>query len=129
MTAQRPDFVMVGGQQDGKVYLLASKTLTEVELRMERDRLDNRYGWPKPWGPERHFVTAEMRDYVMVVGDSYAEAFRTLFEEWSPEPEPRPAIDGLRAVTQRARNIAYHDLGIDSGPPAIDAPPRALPPG
>lgn len=109
MSTERPDFVMVGGQADGKFYLLASKTLTEVELRIEAERPDwfNRYD-DRLYRPlERHFVTAEMRDYVLVVADSYAEAFRTLFDRWSPEPE-RPAIGDQRA---------------------IDAPARALPPG
>jgi hypothetical protein len=129
-TPQRPDFVMVGGQQDGRVYLVASKSLSEVELRAEVDRPEFLYGTLHRVLPrERYFITAETRDFVMVVGDSYAEAFATLFEEWTPEPQPQPAIDGLRAVTQRARNIAYHELGIDSSTPAIDAPPRALPPG
>lgn len=114
---------MVGGQQDGKVYLIASKSLTEVELRTEVDRPEFLYGTLHRARPrERFFITAETRDVVMVVGDTYAEAFATLFEDWTPEPRPQPAIDGLRAVTQRARNVAYHELGIDSAPA-----PRALP--
>lgn len=115
---------MVGGQQDGKFYLIASKSLSEVELRTEVERPEFLYGGlHRACRPrERHFITAETRDVVMAVGDSYAEAFRTLFEEWTPEPQPQPAIDGLRAVTQRARNVAYHELGIDSVPA-----PRALP--
>ncbi|MCV7004600.1 hypothetical protein [Mycobacterium gordonae] len=83
--SERPDFVMVGGQDAGKFYLLASKSLTEVELRMEAERpdwLNYRYMLPPR---ERHFVKAEMRDYVVVMADSYSEAFRTLFEVWSPE--------------------------------------------
>lgn len=92
--SQRPDFVMVGGQSDGKFFVMASKTLTEVELRVESERPYFLYGdrHHRMQPRDRHFITAEMRDYVTVVGDSYAEAFRTLFEEWSPEPDPQPAI-------------------------------------
>lgn len=85
--SERPDFVMVGGQNAGKFYLLASKSLTDVELRMEAERPDlfdrfYRHLYPPL---QRHFVKAEMRDYVVVMADSYSEAFRTLFEVWSPE--------------------------------------------
>ena len=123
----RPDFVMVGGQSDGMFYLIASKALTEVELRVEAEHLDElfdfRMGRQKP--VYRQFLTAEMRDYVVVAGRDYAEAFRTLFEEWTPGAGDQPAIAGQRALretTQRARNIAYHELGIEtdtSGPRAI----------
>ena len=78
---------MVGGQFNGKVYLLASKTLTEVELRSEADEIDmgyRRYRYPAPPPTYRHFVTAEMKDWIQVVADSYAEAFSTLFDQWTP---------------------------------------------
>ena len=104
MSAERPDFVMAGGQSDGRFYLLASKSLTEVELRFERDRIETGYGLPKAWGRERHFVTAEMRDYVMVVGDSYAQCFTDLFAEWDPTPD-RPSIAGQAALPAASRML------------------------
>ncbi|MCV7226079.1 hypothetical protein [Mycolicibacterium komossense] len=117
--SERPDFVMVGGQSDGKFFLLASKSLNHVELSMERDRIQAYGVWPEPWGRPRHTVTADMRDYVTIIADSYAQAFRDLFDVWDPMPG-RAEIAGVRAVTQRGRNIAYHELGVET--PALDAP-------
>ena len=102
-----PDFVMVGGQHDGKVYLFASKTLTEAELRVEADELDHYPEWWMPRQPPRyrHYVTAEMRDFVQVVADTYAEAFATLFEQWTPEPATRTEIGAQPAITAAPRAI------------------------
>lgn len=98
----RPDFVMVGGQSAGKVYLMASKTLTEIELRTEIDEADlmerrraRRYDYPLPPPEYRHFITAEMKSWVQVIADSYPEAFRILFEQWTPA---RPELAGQQAI-------------------------------
>lgn len=88
MQSPRPDFVMVGSHlPNGKVCLFASKSLTEAELRTESeefDSLDHRYNTTTFEPRYRYFVTAEMRDWVQVVADDYAEAFRILFERWTP---------------------------------------------
>lgn len=100
LVSTRPDFAMVGGQSDGKFYIIASKTLTQAELRWEADYLEPLYfGAGRMLDRQFYTLTAEMRDITMTVGDSYAEAFRTLFDEWSPEPD-RPALPApVRAIT------------------------------
>ena len=93
MTVQpMPDFVVVGGQVDGKVVLVASRTLEDVELRYDAAMPDfsRRYGIGPPPGPPIHTITAVSRDMITVVGDNYPEAWQTLFECWSP-PAPRRA--------------------------------------
>lgn len=103
----RPDFAMVGGQSDGKFYVIASKTLTQAELSYEADYLDRMY-FDRGRVLDRQWYTlsAEMRDITMVVGDSYAECFATLFAEWDPTPEPRTAIGQQPAITASQPAIA-----------------------
>lgn len=80
-----PDFVVVGGRADGKVFLLASKSLRDVELRVEREFIESNLPYRRMLSAEATFITAEIRDYVYVMADSYEQAFATLFNIWSPE--------------------------------------------
>lgn len=81
-----PDFVVVGATHpNGRVMLLASKTLTEAELRNEieyPDRFDYRVRDLPPKVDVE--LIAKMKDYVEVWGDTYSEAWQTLFSRWSP---------------------------------------------
>lgn len=103
----RPDFAMVGGQSDGKFFVIASKTLTQAELSYQAEYLDRLY-WDA--GPIRdrewYTLTAEMRDITLVTGDSYAECFQTLFAEWDPTPD-QPAIGSRPAITASQPAIDY----------------------
>lgn len=106
--APRPDFAMVGGQSDGKFYVIASKTLTQAELSYEVEYRDRLY-FERSWTRDREWYTlsAEMRDITMVVGDSYADCFASLFAEWDPTPAPRTAIAEQRAITAARPAIDY----------------------
>lgn len=104
MLQQRPDFTIIGGQFDGKVWLLASKTLTHFELEHTTD-YDDVYSW---WGerePIRSIPRARriefhcgVRDYVQVIADTYGEAWAMLFDEWTPEPVRRRELENPKAI-------------------------------
>jgi hypothetical protein len=98
-----PDFVMIGGQSDGKVYLLASTELRHIELKTELENMNlySHYIGPIPTrSPSyRHTITAEMRSYVQVVADTYPQAFETLFNQWAPQTKAN-AIDGQKAINR-----------------------------
>lgn len=88
-----PDWVMIGiPQSDGTVCLMASKELTRAELVAERDwegaigSLSDYYAYL----PEMQYrVTAEMKTFVLIIAADYTAAFRSLFEQWTPEPARR----------------------------------------
>jgi hypothetical protein len=87
----RPDWVVLGTPwQDGKVAILASKHLTaaELELVVEVDD-DIMLADPDPLWLERRrcTLTVEMPTFTLIVADTYEQAFRALFDEWSPEPD------------------------------------------
>lgn len=99
--ADIPDWVVLGAHQhDGKVAVYASKDLTDAELRYDIDYDDD----PYEFAYIRHrcvrrgiyHVTVGMRTFTVVVADTYEQALRTLFETWSPEPDPaeRLALGG-----------------------------------
>jgi|SRR5262252_6840796 len=90
----RPDWVMCGGPHPPGVRLLASRELTEVELRAEMDWLDPVDPWATfPGIPvARYFLTAQMRQFILIDAPDYPSAFKALFEKWSPEPGQRPAL-------------------------------------
>jgi hypothetical protein len=82
-----PDFIVVGGHYGDKVYLLASKTLTEAELREDVE-------YPDIFDPRRTpmvdiRIVAGIKDYVWVVEDTYPLAWATLFAHWSPHRSER----------------------------------------
>ena len=98
-----PDFVVVGGyyeMEDGpEVIMLASKSLTSVEMREELRFPDDIYVHFRNLPPEYDmYLTAKTRDYVMVRAKTYPEAWAGLFAMWSPEPAKRPQIDGRKQI-------------------------------
>lgn len=99
---QRPDFVIVGVPADGRVMLMASTELNEVELRAETefDEWPDRYGMLRAEPRRtRYFLTTQMRGYVVVIADNYPEAFARLFRQWSPSDNPQDVLDAVvRAV-------------------------------
>lgn len=74
----RPDFVIVGGYYDNKVLLLASKRLHYAELEQEPA---HDY-WPLSNPPLK--LTCSLAESLAVTGNTYPEAWQTLFEEWAP---------------------------------------------
>jgi hypothetical protein len=100
MTQQRPDWVVLGvPAADGKVAVLASKDLNEAELSREVDYVHDFWGGARIRAlPARNTLTVEMRTYTVVVADSYAEAFRTLFDTWSPDADRQEITAGHREI-------------------------------
>jgi hypothetical protein len=85
---QRPDWVMCGTQwPGGQVAIFASTELNQAELEGQRDSYDiDPFALlgPVRTPPMRYTLSVEMRTFVIVVGDTYEQAFRSLFEQWSP---------------------------------------------
>lgn len=94
MLEQKPDFVVAGGQHDGYVFLIASKTLLRIKLeekfqpvgQMGYSPLDN-FRFARPLDPQMA-LTAIFKDYVVIRAENYPEAWKALFEMWSPERGP-----------------------------------------
>jgi hypothetical protein len=86
MTAPRWVLAGVDNGADG-VILYASNTLTQGELREEIDFGDvERQDYGRVYRHRRSFLlTAAMIDLVMIRADDWPEAFRRLFDAWSPE--------------------------------------------
>lgn len=99
MITVRPEWVMVGFPADpalvpcgpGQVAILASTKLSQAQMEYTArtytftdvaDMVRNL----KP----HHTLAVELDDFVVAVGDTYAEAFTQLFEHWTPG---RPAIE------------------------------------
>ncbi|MCX5066629.1 hypothetical protein OOJ91_12145 [Micromonospora lupini] len=86
-TRRGPDWVLYGERlADGQAAVFASTELTGAELRYERDML---FPVDSLYAPERDktriYLTVQMKAYVMVVADTYQQAMRSLFDEWSPD--------------------------------------------
>ena len=101
MDMSAPDFVIAGGYWDGRVVLLASKTLREAELKYERI-MHTDCIMHTDWHNHRAFdypadeygtLTCVFRDYIMVSGPDYPSAWRALFDIWSPQGEHRLSIE------------------------------------
>ena len=93
-----PEWVMLGvPRADGKVAIYASKELNHAELTHETDEydLDSWLAQPSPRAPRQRIeLTVNMRTFVVVVADTYAEALAGLLNVWSPEPDSeRQALD------------------------------------
>jgi len=90
----RPQWAMFGVDAgDGTVHLYASQTLTYVELMAVYDG-DETFR-PLGWRPTLFGIrfSGEMRDFVLVVGTDYADAFRRLFDTWTPgDGAARPGL-------------------------------------
>lgn len=90
----RPDWVVLGTSiPDDKVAVYASKDLNHAELSQEMDHSwDNLASHPFREPSRRIELTVEMRKFTVVVADTYADAFRHLFDAWSPDDD-RVALD------------------------------------
>ena len=101
MHAAKPDFVIVGGQQGDKFFLLASRKVGQISISSSIEYEDI-YSM---WGAEllrsiaksrSTEISADVKDFIMVLGDSYAQVWEELFRCWSP-PGP-PEIEGQKAI-------------------------------
>lgn len=94
-----PDFIVVGGRVNDEVILLASKTLTDAELRQEICDIDYRRYPYSSLPPEYDMsITTKVKDYVWVRGKDYAEAWQILFKTWSPTPPERGELSGRKML-------------------------------
>lgn len=103
-----PDWVVLGAPAgDGKVVVYASKDLTHAEIQTTVDR-DDVFMWPDSrweFSQRRIELTVGLKTYTVVVADTYEQAFRTLFDAWTPGPAERPAIEApQRAIEARPNN-------------------------
>jgi hypothetical protein len=103
----RPDWVMVGmPMDDGRVRLIASKELNYAELQVKIGHQDIFEGI----APVRAVVTSreillttDMRTFILIEADTYADAFSELFRQWSPERGRHPAIEPGLPQIERGR--------------------------
>jgi hypothetical protein len=99
-----PDFVVVGGQYEldegPEVILLASKNLKQIELTEILRNPERLYNRRYPYDIPQYdmYLTAQVRDYVMVRAKTYPEAWQALFQMWSPTPEPQREIQERKAI-------------------------------
>lgn len=102
----RPDFIVIGGQFDGKVWLLASRKLrsTEIHEQYETEDIysDGRFGvtpgFHRTILRDRYIdIKTRVSDYMQVIAASYPEAWASLFEMWSPSGGD-PELPGQRAL-------------------------------
>lgn len=104
MKDQRPDWVMCGipWPEGGKVSIIASTELSQAELEAQRDAFDldpfDVLG-PFRMGPMRYTLRVEMHRFVIVVADTYEQAFRSLFEQWTPARTSAPVGGRRREIT------------------------------
>lgn len=96
---ERPDFIIVGGHHQGKVYLIASREVREATVETTHD-YELAYWGSRRTTPidERTDISAEVRGYDMVIANTYGEAWSTLFGQWSPPG--RPEISNAKALEQ-----------------------------
>jgi len=94
---RKPEFVMMGFVADNgphqRVGILASTQLTIAELQTEYDRRNEEFllGQGNAVNVKvRYKITAEMKNYIVALGEDYPSAFATLFGQWEPpRDEPR----------------------------------------
>lgn len=102
----KPDFVVVGGQSEAGVILMASKELTDVELTsiLINEERCLKYGEPPDY--RVYLVTKMKEDYVVIHAPNYPIAWQELFNCWDPNHyEPRMA-----QVTKRRRAYPQRQL-------------------
>ena len=105
----KPEWVIVGGvRDDGKVMLIASTKLNRAVLDVRRDYVrypdssfrDFRYA---PLETECT-LSVMMPAFTVQIADTYEEALRRLFTQWSPTGTPQKAIGpGVLAIEDVAR--------------------------
>lgn len=96
-----PQWVLCGSDlPDGRVRLLASKTMTHAELEVRADHAapwDNLDTAP-PVTSRRVTLTCGVRDFTLIDADDWPSAFADLFGEWAPGSGGRPAIGAIPAI-------------------------------
>lgn len=111
MYANGPDWVMLGvPNPQGGVMIIASLELTQAELRLEAEMNLDSFFYIVGADTLKHYeLSATMRSVVITVGETYADALRTLMENWKPTEPRRQAIgDQLRwpaSVRRHPSNI------------------------
>lgn len=80
----RPDWVIVGTTYGDQVMVIASDTLTSMELQARMEEMV-----PRDWGNILHTgtpyqLTGELRSVLVTFGDNYQEALAKLFGSWQP---------------------------------------------
>lgn len=85
----KPEWVMFGATMpDGTVRLIASKELTEAELRTKAAQEITSWHHRDPVGViYAHTLTCKMSNYVLIAAQDYPSAFQHLFMTWSPETD------------------------------------------
>jgi hypothetical protein len=102
----RPDWVILGSPNgDGSYTVLASAVLDSAELNVRREApysyLSRHETWADPLSLLDRSITlkVEMEDFVAITASSYAACLRALFEDWTPAPAQRLAIQGTGKLT------------------------------
>lgn len=109
----RPDFVILGAPRpEGGVVVLASKELTQAELRTELLDSDDLFGdrITTRLRDYRTMLSTELRGYNIVMADTYGEAMAKLFAQWTP-----PAPGGSRPIGARVRQLDGERLALEGG--------------
>lgn len=86
MRPPRPRFIVVGAQDDSGVILLASTTLSQVQLEAMVETVDA-WGGQRARLDHRYTLDAEMRDITSVHAPTWQEAWDMLFATWAPTPQ------------------------------------------
>jgi hypothetical protein len=100
----QPSWVMCGVEAGpGRVVLLASKDLTEVELQTIADDEADLWFTSSPlFVHERRYVlNTTMRSFVHIQATNWPEAFQRLFQTWTPDAEPRRELASTLALPTR----------------------------
>jgi hypothetical protein len=94
------DWVIVGAPAEGgRVVVLASQQLTAGQLDMVRDEYVSLGRWTTDrYLPPKYTLQLTMRQYVVIIADSYPEALRRLMEQWTPTPPERQQLDHRREI-------------------------------
>jgi hypothetical protein len=96
-----PDFVVLGIPHEDGVMLLASNELSAAELEVEVDQVPYYRGANIGFLPGVKYITltCHIGSYTIVTAPTYAEAFRNLFNAWTPKaPERRALSEGQREL-------------------------------
>jgi len=89
-----PDFVVMGMPHEDGVMLMASNELSAAELEVEYDMIPYDRGMYIGHIPGQRSITltCHIGSYTVVYGDTYAEAFRRLFDAWTPQAPQRKGL-------------------------------------
>lgn len=82
MFRSKPEFVILGAQVEHKCVLVASQELTEVEIRENFER--EQFEWIQDTTDHKIELTANLKSYVTIYANTWAEAWELLFQVWTP---------------------------------------------